>query len=117
MNIEKVCNGNEIVLKVTGRLDTTTAPQLEREVKLNIVGVKNAKKLLEDIPNKIVTTLGIVAEVNLLKENTLDYIEIIVPPSSSHCACRSGYSSDKIYIVQIGKSSPVHCISSVANTA
>lgn len=29
MNIEKVCNGNEIVLKVTGRLDTTTAPSLE----------------------------------------------------------------------------------------
>ena len=30
-----------------------------------VVGVANAKKLLEDIPNKIVTTLGIVAEVNL----------------------------------------------------
>ena len=57
----------------------------------NIVGVKNAKKLLEDIPNKIVTTLGIVAEVNLLKENTLDYIEIIVPPSSLPIAYRGTY--------------------------
>ena len=57
----------------------------------NIVGVKNARKLLEDIPNKIVTTLGIVAEVNLLKENTLDYIEIIVPPSSLPIAYRGIY--------------------------
>ena len=57
----------------------------------NIVGVKNAKKLLEDIPNKIVTTLGIVAEVNLLKENTLEYIEIIVPPSSLPIAYRGTY--------------------------
>jgi len=30
-----------------------------------IVGVKNAKKLLEDLPNKITTILGIVADVNL----------------------------------------------------
>ena len=29
MNIEKNCNGNEVTLKVTGRLDTTTAPTLE----------------------------------------------------------------------------------------
>ena len=57
----------------------------------NIVGVKNARKLLEDIPNKIVTTLGIVAEVNLLKENTLEYIEIIVPPSSLPIAYRGTY--------------------------
>ncbi|MBR2427562.1 MAG: putative DNA binding domain-containing protein, partial [Lentisphaeria bacterium] len=48
----------------------------------SVCGVKNAKKLLEDIPNKIVTTLGIVAEVNLLKKDALDYIEIIVVPSS-----------------------------------
>jgi len=27
----------------------------------NVVGVKNAKKLLEDLPNKITTILGIVA--------------------------------------------------------
>ena len=57
----------------------------------NIVGVKNAKKLLEDIPNKIVTTLGIVAEVNLLKKDTLEYIEIIVPPSSLPIAYRGTY--------------------------
>ena len=32
MNIEKVCNDNEAVLKVSGRLDTTTAPTLETAV-------------------------------------------------------------------------------------
>lgn len=30
-----------------------------------IVGVENSKKLLEDIPNKIVQSLGIVADVKL----------------------------------------------------
>ena len=47
-----------------------------------VVGVANAKRLLEDIPNKIVTTLGIVPEVNLISENGLDYLEIVVSPSN-----------------------------------
>lgn len=48
----------------------------------NVTGVKNAKKLMEDIPNKIQTGLGIVADVNLLTKNDLEYIEIKVMPSS-----------------------------------
>ena len=40
MTIEKNVNGTEMNIKVIGRLDTVTAPQLETEVKLNIVGVK-----------------------------------------------------------------------------
>ena len=32
MNIEKVCKDNAITLKVSGRLDTTTAPALETAV-------------------------------------------------------------------------------------
>ncbi|MDO5563842.1 MAG: ATP-binding protein [Eubacteriales bacterium] len=47
-----------------------------------VIGVKNSKKLLEDIPNKIQNKLGIVADVNLLNENGLDYIEIVVNPWS-----------------------------------
>ncbi|MDR3250448.1 MAG: ATP-binding protein, partial [Tannerella sp.] len=31
----------------------------------NVVGVKDAKKLLEELPNKITTVLGIVPDVNL----------------------------------------------------
>ena len=38
MNIEKICNNNEITLKVSGRLDTTTAPALEAAVSEAIGG-------------------------------------------------------------------------------
>ena len=47
----------------------------------HVTGISNAKELLESIPNKIVTNLGIVADVNLHTENSLDYIEIVVCPS------------------------------------
>jgi len=46
----------------------------------NIVGVKNSKRLLEDLPNKITTVLGIVSDVNLYETEQGDYIEIIVEP-------------------------------------
>ena len=45
-----------------------------------VVGVNNSKKLLEDIPNKIQNKFEIVADVNLLTEGELDYIEIVVNP-------------------------------------
>lgn len=44
----------------------------------DVKGIHNAKKLLEDIPNKIVSTMNIIADVNLIEENGLEYIEIIV---------------------------------------
>ena len=44
----------------------------------NVVGVKNARKLLEELPNKITTILGIVTPVNLHQTEQGDYIEIIV---------------------------------------
>ena len=37
------------------------------------------EKLLEDLPNKIRSTMGVIAEVNLRNENGLDFIEISVP--------------------------------------
>ena len=40
MTIEKNLNGTELTVTVTGRLDTTTAPQLEAEFKQNITGVE-----------------------------------------------------------------------------
>lgn len=48
----------------------------------NVKGLKNVKRLLEDIPNKIQAGLGIVADVNMLSKDGLDYIEIKVLPSS-----------------------------------
>ena len=56
-----------------------------------VVGVKESKRLMEDIPNKIVTHLGIVAEVNLHQADELDYIEIIVEPSNIPIACKGTY--------------------------
>ena len=47
-----------------------------------IVGISDSKKLLEDIPNKIKDTMGILADVNLLGKDGLDYTEIIVNPST-----------------------------------
>lgn len=47
-----------------------------------VVGVKNTKKLMEDIPNKIQSGLGIIAEVNKKSDGDLDYIEIVVSPRS-----------------------------------
>ncbi|MBO5715959.1 MAG: STAS domain-containing protein [Clostridia bacterium] len=36
MTIEKNLNGTELTVAISGRLDTTTAPQLEAELKQNI---------------------------------------------------------------------------------
>lgn len=40
MTIEKITNGNELTIMVGGRLDTVTAPVLEKEIKDNIAGVE-----------------------------------------------------------------------------
>ena len=39
MTIEKTVSGSELTLTLTGRLDTTTAPLLEAELKRSIEGV------------------------------------------------------------------------------
>lgn len=39
MTIEKKANGSKLILAVEGRLDTTTAPQLEGEIKASLAGV------------------------------------------------------------------------------
>lgn len=56
-----------------------------------VVGVQNGKRLLEEIPNKIQTTLGFIADVNLLSKKGLDYIEIIVSPSSYPVSYKGEY--------------------------
>ena len=41
MNIEKTTNGAELLIGLNGRLDTTTAPLLEAELKREISGKKS----------------------------------------------------------------------------
>ena len=46
------------------------------------VGVKNAKKLLEDLPNKIINKLGITPSITIARKDKKDIIHIRVSPSS-----------------------------------
>lgn len=48
MNIEKTQNGTEVTLVLSGRLDTTTAPQLEEKVQESLEGTQ---KLVMDFEN------------------------------------------------------------------
>lgn len=45
----------------------------------DVVGIKDAKVLMEEIPNKIQSSMGIITDVNLLEIDGLQYIEIVVP--------------------------------------
>jgi len=51
-----------------------------RNDKGEAIGVKNHKRLMDDIPNKIQTLLGIICDVDLHEENGKHYIEIDVKP-------------------------------------
>jgi len=56
-----------------------------------VIGAKNANKLLEDIPNKIVSILGIIPEVHLLVKEDKKYIEVIINPSSVPISYKGAY--------------------------
>lgn len=45
-----------------------------------VTGLKNSKKLMEDIPNKVRDILGIMVDVNSHSTDDGDYLEIIVEP-------------------------------------
>lgn len=55
------------------------------------IGLSNAKKLLEDIPNKVRDTMGIIVGVNLLEQNGKEYIEIDVPSYPIGISCKGVY--------------------------
>ena len=54
--------------------------EIGRNDRGEIVGVKNVLRLLEEIPNKALTSLGIVIDVNLKREADKEYLEIVVEP-------------------------------------
>lgn len=49
----------------------------------NVIGVDNAKKLLEDLPNKIVSTTGVIPEVSLIEDGGKEYIRIYIGRSNT----------------------------------
>ena len=57
----------------------------------NVVGLPNARKLLEDIPNKIRDAMGIIVGVNLLAYGGKEYIEIDVPAYPIGISCKGVY--------------------------
>jgi ATP-dependent DNA helicase RecG len=56
-----------------------------------VTDLKNAKKLLEDLPNKIRDQLGLMPHINLLEEDGKAYLEIIVEPSTVPISLRGSY--------------------------
>lgn len=56
-----------------------------------VKGISDSKKLMEDIPNKIVSLLGIVCDVTLLSMDSKDVIRIDVPSISVPVAYKGVY--------------------------
>jgi ATP-dependent DNA helicase RecG len=56
-----------------------------------VVGLPDQKALMEEIPNKIKNNMGITAEVNLLQDGELYYIEIVVQLYSVPISLRGRY--------------------------
>jgi len=51
-----------------------------RDDRGKVVGLPDAKKLMEDIPNRVRDILGILVHVNLRDENGREFLEIVVEP-------------------------------------
>ena len=58
---------------------------------LEVYGLKNTKKLMEEIPNKIVNSMGLVVDVNLYEQDRLEYIEVIIAPSNVPISYKGKY--------------------------
>ena len=82
-----------------------------------VVGLPNFKKLLDDLPNKIKSTMGIVPSVNLCYEDGKEYIVIEVPQYPNAISYRgryyqrsgsvnlelTGYALDELMLRKYGK--------------
>lgn len=57
----------------------------------NVVGIDNARDLLEKIPSKITDTMGIIVDVNLMYKDELEYLQIVVDKYPSLISFRGKY--------------------------
>ena len=62
-----------------------------RNDKGRVVGLPDAARLLEELPNKIRDLLGIVVDVNLRREGDREYLEIVTPAYPSPISFRGHY--------------------------
>ncbi|MEI6576770.1 MAG: ATP-binding protein [Bacteroidota bacterium] len=56
-----------------------------------VVGIKNAKRLLEEIPNKSANMMGVIVQVETLYENGLPYLCVDIPESSLPVSLKGKY--------------------------
>ena len=56
-----------------------------------VAGLKDARKLLEDLPNKVRDVLGIMVDVNLRKKAGREYLELVVPAYPNAISYRGEY--------------------------
>lgn len=78
MEINKNLNGDALELKVIGRLDTTTAPALEAEVKSSIEGLKSLVFDLEGL--EYISSAGLrvllSAQKTMNKQGTMKLVNV-----------------------------------------
>ncbi len=54
--------------------------EVGRDDRGKVVGVKDIARLLEEIPNKARSSLGIIVDVNLKSKDGIEYLQIVVGP-------------------------------------
>ncbi len=57
----------------------------------DVCGLQDAKRLMEDIPNKIVNSMGLVADVNLNEQDERTYIEVTIDSSNVPISYKGKY--------------------------
>lgn len=62
-----------------------------KDDKGHIVDLSNYQSLMDDLPNKIKDQLGILCDINLYEDNSLNYIEIITKPYDVPISFRGKY--------------------------
>jgi len=56
-----------------------------------LVGIENAKELLEMLPNKVRDLLGVMVDVDLRKSAGKDYLEVVVKPYPNPISYKGEY--------------------------
>ena len=62
-----------------------------KDDKGNVVGLNNAERLMEQLPNKISSKLGLLCDINLHENNGLNFIEIVTKPYTNSISCDGKY--------------------------
>lgn len=66
MTVEKIVNGEEIILKVTGRIDTTNAKEFEEKAVSSLEGVKSL--ILDFAELEYISSAGLRVVLVLIKQ-------------------------------------------------